>query len=117
MNEPNRRRHFRLPTRMSVKLVLANNDVIEGAAARMIDVSVGGALVEIARTTSIPPLHAVCRAVLERDGTTITRHARVVRVRLAGREKGARIEPAVALVFDDGDDEAARTLEKLIAAP
>jgi hypothetical protein len=101
---------------MTVRLEVGGKP-LESPPARVIDVSVGGALVEIGRGLTVPALHTSCRALLERDGVTVARGARVVRLRLAGRERGVPVDAAVALVFDDGDDDAARTLERWLSTP
>ena len=107
-DEPNRRRHARVPVEVALELVIDGAPVV---VARVVDASPGGALVEVA---SPPPLSATGRAVLRRGDASVERHARVVRIRWGGRDRGERVKPAVALVFDDADQDAAARLEALL---
>ena len=111
--EPNRRRHERERVAADVVVSLYAN----GAAvpiARVIDASLGGALLEIARDTAPPALSSTCRCMVSRGATSIERGARVVRIRWGGRERGEPVLPAVALVFDDADADAAQKLDTLL---
>lgn len=84
------------------------------AVTRVLDVSAGGALFEVAADAVLPALGARASVVLTRGDHRAERSAHVVRVRWGGRERGAPLPPAVALVFDDGDAEAATRLERLL---
>jgi hypothetical protein len=105
-----RRRHPRLAAGVSAR--------VEGARGALtgvvIDVSVGGVLLELASPADVPALGARARIMLERDGQSITRDGRVVRLRLAGRDCGRPMSRACAWVFDDGDEDAERHLARMI---
>ncbi|MBI1948678.1 MAG: PilZ domain-containing protein [Deltaproteobacteria bacterium] len=101
--EGERRRHARSGSVVSARLEVLGAAL---AVARIVDLSAGGALVEIDAGTAPPPLGARARATLLRGGRSIVREGRVVRVRWTGRDRGQPLPPAVALVFDDGEDAA-----------
>lgn len=105
-----RRRHPRLAAGVSAR--------IEGArglwAGVVVDVSVGGVLLEVASPADLPALGARARIMLERDGQSVTRNGRAVRLRLAGRDCGRPMARACAWVFDDGDEDAERHLARMI---
>ena len=84
--------------------------------ARVLDVSAGGVLLELPMGIEPPALHASGFAQLTRGASYLERHARVVRVRWGGRDKGKSMAPAVALSFDDADFEAATRWERMITA-
>lgn len=115
MSDPDssdRRRHARAPTQLSVALVIG----APVAIARVIDVSAGGGLLELPLGVEPPPLHAAGFAQLTRGETTLQRHGRVVRVRYAGRHRGAPMPAAIALAFDDADLDAAMQWEHIMGA-
>lgn len=104
-DEPNRRRHARAPALVEIALSAA-------AVVRVIDVSIGGAFVEVGGEP--PALSSRCRCTVRRGDVVIERDARVVRIRWGGRERGAPIPPAVAVVFDEVDAESVARLEALL---
>ncbi|MCC7072115.1 MAG: PilZ domain-containing protein [Deltaproteobacteria bacterium] len=109
--EGERRRHAR-----SSAVVSAQLDV-QGSAwsvPRVLDVSAGGALLELAAGAPVPPLGARGRATLARGAVSVELAIRVVRVRWTGRERGRPLPPAVALVFDDGERASARVQQLLL---
>ena len=109
--ESERRRHARSSSGVSATLE------IHGAGlpvTRIVDLSAGGALLEGAQDVALPALGARARATLARGQRSIARGARVVRVRWAGRDRGRRMAPAIALVFDDGDALAHASLLELL---
>ena len=119
-----RRKYARGPAPVSATLVMsratderlpvnAGNPV---PIARVIDVSAGGVLLELPMGIEPPALHASGFAQLTRGASYLERHARVVRVRWGGRDKGVPMAPAVALSFDDADLEAATRWERMITA-
>jgi hypothetical protein len=106
-----RRRHRRQDPPVQGRLVV--RDCAQGAA-RVLDLSLGGALVELPAGSTLPAMGARGQLWLTRGARTVMRGARVVRVRFSGREQGQPLPPAVALVFDDGDAGAAALLAGLI---
>ncbi len=108
-----RRRHARVPAPVAVDVVIGGDAV---SVARVVDVSVGGVLVELFPGQAPPALAAHGSAVVRHGDAVVTRGARVVRVRWGGRERGVAVPAAVALVFDDSDDDAAARLEALLAS-
>jgi PilZ domain len=107
-----RRRHPRRAARVTAR-VEASGAALPGA---VIDVSAGGLLFEIANGHAPPRLGVRARIVLVSDGVEIVRSGRVVRLRLAGRDRGAPMPRACAWVFDDGDDDAERRLARAVSA-
>jgi hypothetical protein len=107
-----RRRHFRQPGLVACTLVIGEPVPV----ARLIDVSVGGVLLELPRGFLPPALHASGTALLTCGASSLQRHAKVVRVRWSGREKGEPTPPAIALSFDDADLETAMRWERMITA-
>jgi hypothetical protein len=105
-----RRRHARGPAPVAATLIIGSAVPV----ARVIDVSIGGVLLELPMGIEPPRLGASGTAQLTRGPSILERHARVVRVRWRGREKGKQLPPAVALAFDDADLEAARRWERMI---
>lgn len=102
---------------MSATLVVTSAAVEPSAAvpiARVVDVSAGGVLLELPPGIDPPALHAAGLAQLTRGAAYLERHARVVRVRWSGRDKGVVVPAAVALSFDDADLEAATRWERMI---
>jgi hypothetical protein len=61
-----------------------------------------------------PALNTRGTATITKGGASVERKARVIRVRWKGREKGAALPAALALVFDDSDDDAAAKLEEML---
>lgn len=98
--EGERRRHARSSPQVQAALELNGSTL---RSTRVLDLSPGGALVEVGAGVALPPLGAKGQVRLWRGERTIVRGARVVRVRFTGRERGVPLPPAVALVFDDGD--------------
>lgn len=119
-----RRKYARGPAPVSATLVMSRasdarapmNTGIPVPIARVIDVSAGGVLLELPMGIEPPALHASGFAQLTRGASYLERHARVVRVRWGGRDKGKFMAPAVALSFDDADLEAATRWERMITA-
>ncbi len=105
-----RRRHVRGPAPVAATLVIGEPVPV----ARVVDVSIGGVLLELPMGIEPPRLGAAGTAQLTRGPSILERHARVVRVRWLGRDKGRVMSPAVALVFDDADLEAAGRWERMI---
>lgn len=107
-----RRKHARRPALIMVTLVIGKHVPI----ARLIDVSVGGVLLELPLGTEPPTMHASGTALLTCRASSLQRHAMVVRVRWVGRDKGKPMPPAIALSFTDADLEAATRWERMISA-
>ena len=107
-----RRRHPRLAAGVSARVEGARG-VLSGV---VIDVSIGGVLLEVATAADVPALGARARIMLERDGQSVARNGRVVRLRLAGRDCGRPMARACAWVFDDGDEAAEHQLARMIGA-
>ena len=102
-----RRKHERKPAPVAALLVVGGVPV---PIARVIDVSVGGVLLELPMGVDPPALHAAGFAQLTRGDSSLQRHGRVVRVRWGGKDRGE----AVALSFDDADLPAATRWERMI---
>ena len=105
-----RRKHARGPAPVAATLLIGAPVPV----ARVVDVSIGGMLLELPMGIDPPRLGTSGTAQLTRGPSILVRHARVVRVRWLGRDKGKVMPPAVALVFDDADLEAARRWERMI---
>jgi hypothetical protein len=108
-DEPNRRRHARAPALVEVALAMGGAPI---PVARVIDASIGGAFLEVRGEP--PALWSRCRCTVKRGDIVLERDARVVRIRWGGRDRGAPIGPAVALVFDEVDAESTARLEALL---
>lgn len=111
--EGERRRHARSTLQLRATIDVQGAKL---AAARVVDLSAGGVLIEVEPDVALPALGAHALAHLARGDRSVTRGARVVRLRWAGRELGVAIPRAVALVFDDGDATAASRLAVLLEA-
>jgi hypothetical protein len=109
--EGDRRRHTRSSSGLVAHVELAGAPL---AIARLLDVSPGGAMLEM--SPGAPRAGSGARALtrLVRGDRVVMRGARVVRLRWSGRERGRPVPPAVALVFDDGDTAAALRLAELL---
>lgn len=105
--EGERRRHARSSLRLRATIDVQGANL---AATRVVDLSAGGALIEVEPGAALPALGARVLAHLAQGDRSVTRGARVVRLRWTGRELGVAVPPAVALVFDDGDATAASQL-------
>lgn len=110
--DADRRRHPRRAARVIAR-VESGGAALPGA---LMDVSAGGLLFEVTDGHAPPRLGVRARIVLVGDGVEIVRSGRVVRLRLAGRERGAPMPRTCAWVFDDGDDDAERRLARLVDA-
>lgn len=107
-----RRKHVRGSAPVAAALVVGGAGAVP--VARVVDVSIGGLLLELPMGIEPPALGASGTAQLTRGSSILERHARVVRVRWLGRDKGKVMPPAVALAFDDADLDAARRWERMI---
>ena len=96
---------------MAVDLFLEGVNV---TVVRVVDASTGGVLLELPFDREPPRLSSRGIATLRRGNDVVERGARVVRVRWGGREKGVRVPPAIALVFEDADADAAARLEAML---
>jgi hypothetical protein len=109
-SDDDRRRFARSQAAADIAIVV---DGVMLKTARVVDVSLGGALVELDVGVSPPTLGAAARATVKRNGAEVERHARVVRVRWGGRERGKVVPAAVAFAFED--PEGARELATLLS--
>lgn len=109
-----RRRHGRGNAPVSATLVIGEAPGRPVPIARVVDVSAGGVLVELPMGTEPPSLHASGTAVLASGTSAVQRHARVVRVRFGGSDKGKPMAPALALAFDDADLDAAIRWQRML---
>lgn len=108
--QPERRRHARSSSGVSAHVEVQGS---AWSSPCVLDVSAGGALVELPPGAPVPPLGARGRTTLSRGVESVDVATRVVRVRWTGRERGQPMPPAVALVFDDGERASARVLQLL----
>ena len=81
-----RRRHARGPAPVAATLVIAPPWGAAVPVSRVVDVSIGGVLLELPMGIQPPPLGASGTAQLTRGPSILERHARVVRVRWRGPE-------------------------------
>ena len=116
MSEGERRRHPRRVVGVEARVELIDGGGPPTLTGAVVDVSAGGVLLELPPGASPPPLGVRARITLVRDAQAVLRGARVVRLRLAGRARGHPLPRTCAWVFDDGDEDAARRLARLLAA-
>jgi hypothetical protein len=93
VDDSNRRRHHRARDLAGVPVSLGGT---AAQVTRVVDVSLGGALLEIDRPVALRDRVVVMVGAVARAG-------RVVRIRWCGRERGAQMPMACAVMFDEGD--------------
>lgn len=69
------------------------------APARLLDISAGGLLLELRHSVTPPALGTMVTIRLRREPSLIEQRGRVVRVRWRGRDRGALLPSAIAVVF------------------